>query len=84
MKLEYASMTYERDWTILLIGGGSATGKSTLGEALARRLNARYIDLDLFWIVLQRAIPPSVEPDLHLFEPDSVWLLPVEELVERY
>ncbi len=26
----------------------------------------------------------TFEPDLHLFEPDSVWLLPVEELVDRY
>jgi 2-phosphoglycerate kinase len=74
-----------RDWTVLLIGGTSATGKTTLGEAMAHRLDLRYIDLDLFWIVLNSAIPPEVEPCLHLFEPESIWLtLTPEELTERY
>ncbi|HEX5370223.1 MAG TPA: hypothetical protein VFY10_12480 [Dehalococcoidia bacterium] len=71
-------------WTVLLLGGGSATGKTTLGEALARRYDARYIDLDLFWITLQRAIPSDVEPALHLFEDDAVWEEAPALLVERY
>jgi 2-phosphoglycerate kinase len=75
----------DRDWTILLIGGTSTAGKTTLAETLARRLSTRYLDLDLFWITLQPAVPPEVAPELHLFEPDSIWsTLTPEELVERY
>ena len=77
-------MAGEREWTVLLIGGGSATGTTTLGEALARRFDARYIDLDLFWITLQRALPSDVEPALHLFEAESVWEEAPSSLVERY
>jgi 2-phosphoglycerate kinase len=72
------------DWTVLLIGGASATGKSTLAESLAHRFNASYIDADLFWIVLNAVVSAEVEPVLHLFESDSVWELPVDELVSRY
>ncbi len=73
----------QRDWTVLLIGGGSATGKTVLGEALARHFEARYIDLDLFWITLQRALPPEVEPRLHVFEQKSVWEEAPAMLVEH-
>lgn len=44
----------------------------------------RHVDTDLFWIVLQRTIPAEVAPALHLFQPDSAWLLPIDELVRRY
>jgi 2-phosphoglycerate kinase len=77
------------DPTILLIGGPSVAGKTTLAESLSRRLGARYIDLDLFWIVLHASVPPEVAPELHLLDGPlaggvDVWESPPAELVERY
>jgi 2-phosphoglycerate kinase len=69
----------------LLIGGNSAAGKTSLAESLARILDVRYVDLDLFWIVLKRSVPTEVAPDLHLFDDDSIWLdLDPDTLVDRY
>ena len=74
----------ETDWTVLLIGGTSATGKTTLAEHLALHFDARYIDTDLFWIVLKSAVPREVAPNLHAFEQEDSWIQPVDELIERY
>ena len=71
-------------WTILLIGGGSTAGKTSLAESLAARLDARYIDLDLFWIVLQRSLPPDLAPELHLLDGDDVWREDPNVLVEHF
>ena len=72
------------DWTVLLIGGASTTGKSTLAAAIGRRFDARVIEADLYWLALQRTVPPEVEPDLHFFPPWPPLSLPVAELVEAY
>jgi 2-phosphoglycerate kinase len=73
------------DWHVLLIGGSSCSGKTTLAESLAYRLHARYIDLDLFWIVLRRATSPEASPDLHLFDDDAIYgRHDPGELVEMY
>jgi 2-phosphoglycerate kinase len=72
------------DWNVLLIGGCSCTGKSTLSRDLASRLDARVVDTDLFWMVLGRAVPIEVAPDLHYFTSEECWSLEPRELVERY
>jgi 2-phosphoglycerate kinase len=75
-------MNAKREWTLLMIGGSSQTGKSWLGQALAHRFDIAYIDADLFWITLQRAMPD--EPLMHAFDDEASWNEPVEVLVERY
>lgn len=78
-------MTGWGDSNVLFIGGASCTGKTSLAESLARRLEARYIDLDLFWIVLRRAVPEQLAQDLYLFTADDVYAEhEPAELVERY
>jgi shikimate kinase len=64
-------MNAERNWALLMIGGASQTGKSRLGQALARRFDLAYVDTDLFWITLQRAMPS--EPLLHAFDDEASW-----------
>lgn len=54
-------------WTVLLIGGHSGTGKSTLARELARRRGALLIEADHIRDVLQYAIPPEQDPALHWF-----------------
>jgi 2-phosphoglycerate kinase len=75
----------DQDWTVLLIGGGSCTGKSMLSRDLARRLDLVPIDADLYWVALQRVVPQSVAPELHAFLADKdVWSRPTEQLVSLY
>ena len=70
-----------RDWTILLIGGGSATGKSTLAKALAAHFDLQYIDADLFYMVLRRSVPPKDAP-LRLQQLDEAyWAGPIRDLL---
>lgn len=78
MKAYYWAMT------VVLIGGPSATGKSTLAESVARCLEATRIDLDLFYIALRGVIPPGDAPvGLHQ-QDESFWAKPAHELVELY
>ena len=77
-------MVSDSDWTVLLIGGASATGKTTLARALAPHLDAQVLEADLFWIVLQRAITAEVAPELHFYDHDDAWSKPVETLVDAY
>jgi 2-phosphoglycerate kinase len=70
--------------TVVLIGGPSATGKSTLADLLAGRLGTSRVDLDLFYIALRGAVPPDAAP-LGLHQQDeSFWAKPAQELVDLY
>ena len=69
---------------VLLIGGPSATGKSTLAEALARRYDARYLDSDLFYIAFRKVVPAESAPvGLHA-QDEAFWARPPDELVRDY
>src|SRR5688572_20944264 len=74
----------KRDWTVLLLGGASATGKSSLARDLAHRLDLVWVDTDPIWLALQSAIPPVQQPDLHAFFREDTWSLGTEELVALY
>jgi 2-phosphoglycerate kinase len=67
---------------IVLIGGPSTTGKSTLARAIGAAMDARVVDTDLFWMALQRLLPP--EHDINLFRAADVWTLPADDLLARY
>ena len=60
-------MTPDRDWTVLLIGGGVGSGKSTLSLAPAKHFDVRAIEGDLFRLLLLSAVPTDAEPELHIF-----------------
>jgi 2-phosphoglycerate kinase len=72
------------NWTILLVGGPSATGKTTLAESLAVRFGLQHIDVDLIYMALRRAFPAHVAP-IRLYEQDELyWARPVDELMEHH
>jgi 2-phosphoglycerate kinase len=73
----------ERDWTLLLIGGGVGAGKSTLARRLAEHAGGSAIEADLFRLVLLSVVSKESEPDLHMFSEPDIWTRPVDELVER-
>jgi hypothetical protein len=79
-------MTREDSARLILIGGCSNTGKSTLARALGATLGAPIVDTDLFWMVLQGVMP--LDSDVNVFRwplgDPAVWSLPTDELLDRY
>jgi 2-phosphoglycerate kinase len=72
------------DVMVVMIGGPTATGKSTLGASLARRFDLNYIDLDVFYVAFREVVPREIAPpDLHE-ENEAYWARPVSELVGEY
>jgi len=72
-----------RDWHILLIGGGTGTGKTRLSEELARHFSVRAVEGDVLRWSIESVVSPGSDRDLHIFHDPSFWELPVEEMVER-
>ena len=61
------------EWRILLIGGSSGTGKTTLSRTLGQHFGSQVIEGDdLRWAV-EAAVPKGLDPDLHLFADADVW-----------
>jgi len=79
-----ASPAASSPWTVLLIGGSSGTGKTTLARAIARAAGAAWIEADDFRLVLQRLTTPARQPELHAFLSGDVWSRPPEELRDRF
>lgn len=75
----------QADWTVLLIGGASGTGKSTVARAIARQHDADWLQVDDLRLALQwskaRLPEDNATEALYFFErtPD-VWNLPAERL----
>jgi 2-phosphoglycerate kinase len=55
----------ERDWTVLLIGGASGTGKTRLSYPLARRFRVPIVEVDDIVEALQVMTTPDQQPALH-------------------
>ncbi len=76
----------DRSWQVLLIGGGSGTGKTSIVEQLGRRLGLPWIQVDDLRLTLQfgALVDPEVHGDLFYFlrltDPQSV---PVDELLAK-
>jgi 2-phosphoglycerate kinase len=72
-----------RPWTVLLIGGGSGTGKTRAAEFVARRYGVPWLQVDDFRLALQRATSPSEHPGLHYFVGNEpVWGRPENDLLD--
>jgi 2-phosphoglycerate kinase len=70
-------------WRILLIGGGSGTGKTRTAELVAGRFGIPWLQVDDFRLALQRATTADQHPALHYFlAEEPLWARPEEELVE--
>ncbi len=57
--------------TVLLLGGHSGTGKTTLAPALAQWVGGSVLQVDDIRLVLQQVVSAQEQPDLHFFlQPD--------------
>lgn len=71
----------ERDWSVLLIGGPSAVGKTGAAKRIATVSGATLLQVDDVWRALRRAIDPKDSPLLHTFSAPDVWERSTAELV---
>lgn len=69
------------DWTVLLVGGPAAVGKTTAAKRISVVSGATLLQVDDVWLALQRAIDPTDSPLLHTFASPEVWRRPAAELV---
>ncbi len=60
-------MNNPRDWHVLLIGGASGVGKTSIAYPLARHFGIGITQIDDFQVILERMTAPERYPDVHLF-----------------
>ena len=74
----------ERSLQVLLLGGASGTGKTSLSYRLARELGFGITEVDDFQVVLERMTTPEQQPALHFWgtHPDPA-SLSAEEIHEQ-
>ncbi len=84
--LEEGSLHTQRSWTVLLLGGSSGSGKTTIAERLGLALGVPWAQVDDFRLALQRTTTPEQQPALHFFVDETgaaregIWALPPQTL----
>ena len=61
------SMESQRQWQVLLLGGASGVGKSSLSYPLAKHLGLNLIEVDDFQVALEKLSTPEQQPLLHFW-----------------
>ncbi|HET6763771.1 MAG TPA: AAA family ATPase [Longimicrobiaceae bacterium] len=74
----------KRDWTVLLLGGNSASGKTRAAHALSRRLGVQVAQADTYRLAVQAVTTPEQHPAVHLFRTGAAKELPPHEAAERW
>ena len=59
------------DWKVLLIGGSSGLGKTTIAQAVARHFGLSTLLVDDIRLALQQVTLPEQQPGLHIFSTDQ-------------
>lgn len=57
-------------WDVLLIGGASGVGKTSVSYRLARHFGVGITAIDDFQVILERMTDPGTYPELHLWRRD--------------
>ncbi|WP_030672011.1 AAA family ATPase [Streptomyces sp. NRRL B-1347] len=72
------------DWRVLLVGGASGTGKTTVSRALARQFDVPVVEVDDIVEALLAVTRPEHLPELHVWRthPEAAYEAP-ESVVER-
>jgi len=68
-----------RPWDILLLGGASGVGKTSISYRLAARFGVGITEVDDFQIILQRMTTPEQQPALHFFPNDPEAFFALDE-----
>ena len=60
-------MSGQRPWQVLLLGGASGVGKTSVSSRLAHRYGVGLTEIDDFQAILERMTTPDQYPELHFF-----------------
>ena len=60
-------MSEQRAWQVLLLGGASGVGKTSVSYRLAHRYGVGLTEIDDFQVILERMTTPDQYPELHFF-----------------
>lgn len=73
-----------RDWDVLIIGGASGSGKTSVSRPLSRFFEVDLVRVDDFQVLLETIITPEMVPDLHYWKIEPDWReQSVEWVVDR-
>ncbi|HEU5378403.1 MAG TPA: isopentenyl transferase family protein [Ktedonobacteraceae bacterium] len=72
-------------WRVLLIGGSSGVGKTSVARAIARRLGLSVLLADDVRMAIQQVTTPGEQPGIHYFlAHPTIWQKPPEALCEGF
>jgi 2-phosphoglycerate kinase len=73
-----------RPWEVLLIGGASGSGKTSISYRLADHFKVGITEVDDFQVILERMTTPEQQPELHWWRthPEAI-NLPATEIVQH-
>ncbi len=80
------SRTVTRTWDVLLVGGASGSGKTSVSYRVAEHFKVGITEVDDFQVILERMTTPDQQPELHWWrtQPEAERVrLPAEEIVEH-
>src|SRR5579883_1976615 len=72
-------METRRDWQVLVFGGASGVGKTSVSYRLAHAFRVGLTEVDDFHIVLKRLTTPAQQPALHFFDLHAAALLRLDD-----
>jgi len=67
-------MENKRDWTVLLIGGASGTGKSTIAYELAKYYEVNVLEIDDIVEGLKSVTNKDILPEIHYWDNGVNWM----------
>jgi 2-phosphoglycerate kinase len=71
-------------WTVLLIGGASGSGKTSVSYHVARHFDVGITEVDDFQVILEKMTTPQQQPVLHFWNTHpNPTALAAEEIVEQ-
>ncbi len=74
----------ERSWDVLLIGGASGTGKTSVAYRLAHHFAVAITAIDDFQVILERMTTPEQQPVLHFWRTHPApGTLTAEEIMQQ-
>ncbi|HLZ72015.1 MAG TPA: hypothetical protein VKV26_19090 [Dehalococcoidia bacterium] len=72
-------MDMRRNWQVLLFGGASGVGKTSVSYRLAHAFRVGLTEVDDFHIVLKRLTTPEQQPALHFFRLHAAEVLRMDD-----
>jgi 2-phosphoglycerate kinase len=75
----------ERSWSVLLLGGPSGAGKTSVGYPLARHFGVGITEIDDLYIAAKHLTTPAQQPVLHAWDTTGNALeLPAERILDMH